>query len=93
MFNFFKSIKTTDFLVPADFNDSNKVLKGNSADVKDLPVFNDGFCSVSCWQMNLRQALKLLFRRKIWLIVDGGESSPPVSLHIDYPISYNVASD
>ncbi len=72
-------------LEPIDFEQSNMLLKGNGTDVKDMRVFRDNQYCISCWKLSWKQAMYLLFKRKIYLNVLTFSPVPPVSVHIDAP--------
>lgn len=74
---------------PIRFPWANKVLlrPANMADDEcgSLPIFNDGRYCLSCWKATLRERIQFLFRGKIWLWVQGGQTQPPVCLEIRNP--------
>ena len=56
---------------PIKFKESNATYgKGQENLYEELPalVFDDGEV-MSCWKLSLKEALRLLFTRKIWLCV------------------------
>ncbi len=77
---------------PVDFPASNKTLTEPAAwhtqsrgRCENLPVWNDGEESISCWRLGWRERLKVLFTGRVWLRVVGGLTQPPVSLLVDKP--------
>lgn len=85
-FNFKKMVKIKDFLEPMDFKNSNITFKGNGDTVKDLRAFSDGVYVVSCWHIDFKQAVRMLFKRKIWLSVQCYNIVPPAAIHTINPI-------
>lgn len=76
--------KGQENILPVNFKQANVVLKGKEG-IDDLPVFNDGKVTVSCWKPTFWGSIKILFNRKIWLGVLGGNTQPPVWLTADEP--------
>lgn len=65
---------------PVDFEGSNSTWKGNGGDVIDLPVYKNGYVSISCWQVTWREWLKILFTGKVWHYAKSGSTFFPVFL-------------
>lgn len=75
---------------PINFQESNATLtKPQGMTDKEcgpLPIYRDlqGIC-VSCWRPTFREALAVLFRRRIWLWIWSGATQPPVCLGTESP--------
>jgi hypothetical protein len=58
---------------PFKFKESNTVLAERQPQYKPLPVFfdrnSDDKPMVSCWKLNFRERMKILFCGKVWLLV------------------------
>lgn len=71
------------------FPEANKLLtppKGmTKEECSDLPVYNDGKISLSCWELSVEEVHKLMTTRKIWLWVWAGKTQPPVALDVSDP--------
>ena len=69
-------------MIPTEFAEQNKTLTKPQGmdDCGELPVYNDGTQSVSCWRMTWRERFSALLRGKVWLQVYAGRTQPPVSL-------------
>lgn len=66
---------------PVEWNGANKLLTvpSDREDVTELHVFNNGICSVSCWQLSREELVELVQNGgKIFVSVMGGASSPPI---------------
>ena len=62
---------------PIHFEQENCILKGNSPDVNDLPVYRGGGNVISCWKFPFLKRLRILLTGKVWLVVRG-ETHPPL---------------
>lgn len=71
-------------ILPVSFEQANVTLKGGDK-ADDLPAFNDGKTTVSCWRPTFWAVVKIMFTRKIWLGVLNGNTQPPVWLTADKP--------
>jgi hypothetical protein len=71
---------------PDKFEQANKGLTAPEGMTKDecgdLPVYNDGLMSISCWKMTWRERLSALFFGRVWLWVHAGKTQPPVALAV-----------
>ncbi len=54
-------------------------------DCNDLPAYNDGQQTISCWEMDKDDFAAFLDGEKIYLAVLAGKSTPPVQLFIGPP--------
>jgi hypothetical protein len=75
---------------PINFEQENKILTKpkdmTNKECGDLPVFNDGIVSYSCWRANFRERLSLLLFGNVWVGVRGGKTQPPITIIIDKDI-------
>lgn len=54
--------------------------------VEDLPTYRDGYYTISCWQADWRERLRILVTGRVWLSVITGESGPqPASVLSETP--------
>lgn len=72
---------------PIEFSRFVQILKGQGEAVDDLPVLTTHYESlgpavISCWKPSLKDLLRILFRRRVYLVVLG-RRCPPVSLSTD----------
>lgn len=71
---------------PTNFKEANKTLtapQGMTNDqCGDLPVFNDGLTSISCWKMTWRERWSALLFGRVWLSVYYGNTQLPVVLQV-----------
>lgn len=58
-----------------------------------LWVYTDGKICISCWKLNLRQRLAVLFTGKVWLGILSGYTQPPVWLDVDKTVFTEVRQD
>lgn len=67
---------------PIAFKNQTKVLQKPTTMTDEecgpLPVFNDGKECISCWQLSLRERLKIAFTGILWLRIVSGATQPPV---------------
>jgi hypothetical protein len=76
---------------PVKFPQANRVLVGPpGSGIGDLPSFNNGNQTISCWRMSWRERLVALVTGKVWMSVWSGATQPPVSLQVD-PIEWQPA--
>lgn len=68
---------------PVDFPGQNKVF--NAKGCGNLPAYNDGQQTVTCWEMDREDFDKFLGGEKIYLSVLAGDSTPPVQIFIGPP--------
>lgn len=78
------------------FDGANRILRarpGQEETVSDLHTFNNGRCSVSCWELSPEEIAEVQRTGRIYLSVFFGETQPPVfvggeeevcSLVVDY---------
>jgi len=67
---------------PTDFKEKTKTLTAppSMPDCKDLPIWNDGTTSISCWKASWRERLSVLFHGLVWVRVVFGPSQPPIAV-------------
>lgn len=66
---------------PFHFEGANKVLgapSGQEDRCTSLPVFSNGNCCVSCWQLSSEEIAEVARTGKIYLSVWFGQTQPPV---------------
>ena len=67
---------------PVHFAEVNRVLTKpegmTDEECGELPVFNDGKQSVSCWRLPWRERWRVLWSGLVWLGVVAGPTQPPV---------------
>ncbi len=67
---------------PIEWHGQNKVLSAPKNDkdrIQDLHVFNNGNCTVSCWQLTNEELAELIQNNgKVYLCVWYGPTQPPV---------------
>lgn len=68
---------------PIDFPEKNKTFEDEGCD--DLPAFNNGAHTVTCWEMDAEDFSRFLNGEKIWLAVLAGKSTPPVQVFVGKP--------
>ena len=64
-----------------EFAGANRVLRapaGHEETVSDLHTFNNGNCSVSCWQLSPEEVAEIQRTGRIYLSVWFGQTQPPV---------------
>ena len=52
---------------PVDFPNMNITLAGDQPEYITLPAFVDRQQAITCWRLSWREAIKLLFTRRLWL--------------------------
>lgn len=66
---------------PVKWHGANKILRAGNQDdrIVELNIFNNGHCSVSCWQLTDEELVDIIQSGgKIYLAVMYGPSQPPV---------------
>lgn len=62
---------------PVSFPEANKMWLGDTEkDIVDLPVFQEGNESISCWELSAEELSNIQATGKVWLYVVGVH--PPV---------------
>lgn len=51
---------------------------GHEATVSALPIYSNGLCCVSCWQLDVPELMAVVQEGQVWLSVFSGRSMPPV---------------
>lgn len=86
---------------PVNFKGANRVLvapKGREECVSDMPVFNNGTITISCWELTVDEVAELLeVSRKtgcarIWISIMFGPTTPPVYVGTENSVR-QVAAD
>ena len=54
-----------------------------------LAILQANDTCISCWQMTLRERIKVLFTGVIWLGVLSGKTQPPVFVEVNRPFKFN----
>ena len=65
------------------FEECNRTFRAEGCD--DLPAFNNGKFTVTCWELDTEDFDRFLSGEKIYLAVLSGDSTPPVRLFIGKP--------
>lgn len=68
---------------PVDFPGSNKNFVADGCG--DLPAYNDGQQTVTCWEMDKEDFARFLDGEKIYLSVLLGDTTPPVQVFVGPP--------
>lgn len=63
----------------------NKTLVAD--DCEPLNVYSDGEICVSCWKPSFKDVLRIVFKRKVWLLVKSGITQPPLLLQTESPFN------
>lgn len=66
--------------IPVEFEGHNHVLRapGGAENVTPLPIFRNGTCCVSCWELSDDEIAEIVKSRRIYLSVFFGNTQPPV---------------
>ncbi len=74
---------------PVDFPEAQRVLRKpegmSDEECGPLPVFTNGTCCISCWELSDDEMATLLHTRRLWLWVHSGITQPPVCPSVDNP--------
>lgn len=67
---------------PVEFEGQNLVLRppAGSENVSPLPIFRNGTCCVSCWELSDAEIAEIVKSRRVYLSVFFGQTQPPVFL-------------
>lgn len=69
---------------PIEFKEQTKILSKpdgmTDEECGSLAVFNDGFQSISLWQLSWKERFQIFFFGKIWIGVVFGQTQPPIWL-------------
>ncbi len=65
---------------PVEFEGQNFVLRppAQAENSTPLPVFRNGTCCVSCWELNDDEIAEIVKSRRVYLTVFFGNTQPPV---------------
>jgi len=66
---------------PVDFKGSNIVLRppaGSESSMQTLPIFRNGSCCVSCWELSSDEIEEITRTGRVYLSVFSGATQPPV---------------
>lgn len=65
---------------PVDFQGANTVLRPptGSDSILPLPIFRNGACCVSCWQLTDDEIAEIVRTKRVFLSVFSGKTQPPV---------------
>lgn len=78
---------------PITFKEHNIIFAKNQPPYLPLPAYQDdvqGGRIFHCWQLNLREKIKLLFTGKLWIIVSTFKEPPqPIKPMVDSPFNKN----
>jgi len=73
---------------PTKFDEQNTVLHAppgvGEDECSQLPVYHGSGLIISCWRLGFWERVRLLFTRRVWLLVHG-DVHPMVSLTPVYP--------
>lgn len=64
----------------------------NSENIAAIPVFNNGVCTVSCWELSDEEVAEIVKSRRVFLTVLFGKTSPPVYVGSEQAVR-DVVSD
>jgi hypothetical protein len=65
---------------PVEFEGQNFVLRppGKAENVLPLPIFRNGTCCVSCWELTDDEIAEIVRSRRVYISVFFGNTQPPV---------------
>ncbi|MFZ5689624.1 MAG: hypothetical protein ACOY5F_00070 [Pseudomonadota bacterium] len=65
---------------PVEFEGQNFVLRPptNAENILPLPVFRNGKCCVSCWELSDSEIDEIVRSRRVYVTVFLGDTQPPV---------------
>lgn len=63
-----------------EFDGQNLVLQPptGAENVRPLPIFRNGFCCVSCWELTDEELAEIVRTRRVFISVFSGNTQPPV---------------
>jgi len=65
---------------PVEFDGQNFVLQPprGAENIRPLPIFRNGKCCVSCWELSDEEIAEIMKSRRVYLSVVLGDTQPPV---------------
>jgi hypothetical protein len=65
---------------PVAFEGANVILQppSGSENIAPLPIFRNGTCCVSCWELSDEEIAEIVKSRRVYLSVFFGKTQPPV---------------
>jgi hypothetical protein len=71
---------------PIKFDKQNCMYADHQPEYLPLPAYKDNDQTISCWKLNIKERIKILFTGKLWLRqLNFGSPLQPQSPTIDYP--------
>jgi hypothetical protein len=65
---------------PVEFEGQNFVLRPpvKAENILPLPIFRNGKCCVSCWQLTDDEIAEIVTSRRVYVTVFSGDTQPPI---------------